>query len=102
MLEREQDKIKSWKLSVNDWKEREHWDDYTKAYEDAINHCSTTYAPWYIVAANKKWFRNLAVAEAIVNTLNPHKKGWLKHLEEIGRVELAKIEEYRKSGSEKD
>ena len=75
LLEREKDSVKSWKLSVGDWKEREHWDDYTEAYEDALNLCSTKHAPWFIVPANRKWFRNLAIAEALRDTLiRPRKK----------------------------
>jgi PPK2 family polyphosphate:nucleotide phosphotransferase len=96
LLEREQDTEKYWKLSVGDWKEREFWNDYTRAYEDAINRCSTPYAPWYIVPADKKWFRNLAVAEAIVSTLKPYQNEWIKKLDAIGLEEKAKIEEYRK------
>ena len=95
LLEREQDQTKYWKLSVGDWKERELWDDYTEAYEDALNKCSTKDAPWHIIPANKKWFRNLAVAEAIVEAMQPYKKQWLKKLEAIGHQEKAKIEEFR-------
>ena len=96
LLEREQDPEKYWKLSLGDWKEREHWNDYTRAYEDAINRCSTPYAPWYIVPANKKWFRNLAVAQTIVNALRPLQNGWRRKLGAIGKEELAKIEAYRR------
>ena len=73
LLEREKNPIKSWKLSVTDWKEREHWDDYTAAYEDALNRCSTKHAQWFIVPADKKWFRNLAVAEIMLETLESMK-----------------------------
>lgn len=97
LLEREQDTTKYWKLSAGDWKEREHWDNYTSAYEDALNNCSAPHAPWFIVPANKKWFRNLAVAEAIVKTLKPYEKQWLKRLESVGQAEKARIEEYRKT-----
>ena len=97
LLEREQDAIKSWKLSVNDWKEREHWDDYTAAYEDALNRCSTKHAPWFIVPADKKWFRNLAVAETLRNALMPFKESWLEQVQEIGRVKKKEIDEYRGS-----
>jgi len=97
LLEREQDAEKYWKLSVGDWQEREHWNDYTRAYEAALTECSTPHAPWYIVPANKKWFRNLAVAEAIVRTLKPYEKQWRKHLEELGGREKALIEEFRKT-----
>jgi PPK2 family polyphosphate:nucleotide phosphotransferase len=96
LLEREQDPEKYWKLSVGDWKEREFWNNYTRAYEDAINRCSTPYAPWYIVPADRKWFRNLAVAEAIVSTLKPYHNQWIKKLEAIGLEEKAKIEEFRR------
>jgi PPK2 family polyphosphate:nucleotide phosphotransferase len=96
LLAREQDPEKYWKLSVGDWKEREYWNAYTSAYEDAINRCSTPYAPWYIVPADKKWFRNLAVAEAIVNTLTPFQNEWMKKMEATGLEEKAKIEEYRR------
>jgi PPK2 family polyphosphate:nucleotide phosphotransferase len=60
---------KHWKLSEADLKERECWDDYTEAYEDAIHNCTTKYAPWYIIPANHKWFRNLAVSKILVETL---------------------------------
>lgn len=64
-----EDPDKRWKFSTNDVNERRLWDDYQKAYEDAINNCSTAYAPWYVVPANKKWYRNLIVARAIADTL---------------------------------
>lgn len=60
---------KRWKFSVNDVKERLLWDDYQMAFQDAINSCSTEYAPWYVVPANKKWYRNLVVARTIADTL---------------------------------
>jgi PPK2 family polyphosphate:nucleotide phosphotransferase len=97
LLKREKDPIKSWKLSVNDWKEREHWDDYTAAYEDALNQCSSKHAPWFIVPADKKWFRNLAVAETLRDALMPFKQNWLKKMEELGREGKKAIEEYRRT-----
>lgn len=96
LLKREEDATKSWKLSVGDWKDREHWNDYTKAYEDAINRCSTKHAPWFIVPADKKWFRNLAVAEALRDALTPFREKWLGRLDEVGRERKRAIEEYRK------
>jgi PPK2 family polyphosphate:nucleotide phosphotransferase len=95
LLEREQDATKYWKLSVGDWKERELWEEYTAAYQDAINNCSSERAPWLIVPADKKWFRNLAIAEALRDALLPYKEEWLQSLEEVGRRELKAIEEYR-------
>lgn len=95
LLEREQDSTKYWKLSAGDWREREHWNDYTRAYEDALNQCSAPHSPWFIVPANKKWFRNLAVAEAVVAAMKPYEKQWMKRLEEIGLKSKAEIEEFR-------
>ena len=60
---------KRWKFSKNDIKERAFWDDYQGAFEDAINACSTGHAPWYVVPANKKWYRNLVVARTVADTL---------------------------------
>jgi PPK2 family polyphosphate:nucleotide phosphotransferase len=95
LLAREKDPTKAWKLSVQDWKERELWDDYTKAYEDALAKCSTKEAPWRIVPANRKWFRDLAVAEAIRDALKPHHKQWMTHLNEVGTKANAELAEYR-------
>jgi PPK2 family polyphosphate:nucleotide phosphotransferase len=65
---------KNWKFSPVDVEERELWDDYQSAYEDVLNKCSTKSAPWYIVPADHKWFRNWMVATTIVDkleSLNP-------------------------------
>jgi PPK2 family polyphosphate:nucleotide phosphotransferase len=64
-----EDPVKHWKFSSNDIKERAYWDQYMTAFEDAIKNCSTAYAPWYIVPANKKWYRNLVIARTIADTL---------------------------------
>jgi PPK2 family polyphosphate:nucleotide phosphotransferase len=69
ILERIANPTKHWKLSPADLKERSYWDDYTEAYEDALNKCSTNYAPWFVIPANHKWFRNLAVSKIIVEAL---------------------------------
>jgi PPK2 family polyphosphate:nucleotide phosphotransferase len=68
--ERLEDPHKQWKISEDDYRERKYWDDYTDAYEDALENCSTDDAPWYIIPANHKWFRNLAVARIVVDTLD--------------------------------
>ena len=97
LLKREEDPIKSWKLSVGDWQERELWEDYTRVYEDALNRCSAKHAPWFIVPADKKWFRDLAVAETLRDALMPFKEKWLKKLQESGREKKKAIDEYRRS-----
>jgi len=63
------DKSKNWKFNPGDVKEREHWDEYMAAYEDAIKKCNKPWAPWHVVPANKKWYRNLAISERIVAAL---------------------------------
>jgi PPK2 family polyphosphate:nucleotide phosphotransferase len=63
------DPRKNWKFSMGDVKERGYWDDYMQAYEDALSRCSTPWAPWYVIPANHKWYRNLAVSRIIVETL---------------------------------
>jgi PPK2 family polyphosphate:nucleotide phosphotransferase len=60
---------KHWKFNPADLKERERWDDYQEAYEDALRECSTKHAPWYVVPADKKWFRNWVVSDVLVRTL---------------------------------
>jgi PPK2 family polyphosphate:nucleotide phosphotransferase len=63
------DPDRRWKISEADFAERKFWDDYTAAYEAALAKCSTPHAPWFIIPANKKWFRNLAVSHIITETL---------------------------------
>lgn len=67
------DPEKRWKWNSGDLEERKLWEDYLKAFEDVISATSTDCAPWYIVPANRKWYRNLVVAERIVNVLEDMK-----------------------------
>jgi len=60
---------KHWKFNVGDLAERARWDDYQAAYADALTRCSTPAAPWYVVPAERRWFRNLLVARVLVETL---------------------------------
>jgi PPK2 family polyphosphate:nucleotide phosphotransferase len=92
---REEDPLKAWKLNVNDWKERANWDTYTSAYEEAIGRCSTENAHWHIVPANKKWFRDLCVAEAIAHALRPFRADWMAHLESVGKKAKAELDAFR-------
>jgi len=96
LLEREQDPAKAWKLSVNDWKERGYWDEYTEAYEDAISRTAAKHAPWTVVPANAKWYRNLVIAESIVEALRAHRKGWRRKLEEMAVQAKASLAAYRR------
>jgi PPK2 family polyphosphate:nucleotide phosphotransferase len=63
------DLTKQWKISESDYKERDFWNDYISAFEDALSRCSTEHAPWFVIPANHKWFRNLAVARIVVEHL---------------------------------
>jgi PPK2 family polyphosphate:nucleotide phosphotransferase len=60
---------KRWKFSADDLAERKHWDDYISAYETALQHCSTNWAPWFIVPADRKWYRDAVVAHIVRATL---------------------------------
>ncbi len=63
------DPARNWKISEADYSERELWDDYIEAYEDAIRETSTPHAPWHVIPANQKWFRNLAVSQIMADTM---------------------------------
>ncbi|MBY0270069.1 MAG: polyphosphate kinase 2 family protein [Burkholderiales bacterium] len=95
LLEREKDRNAAWKLNLNDWKERDYWNAYTTAYEDAISRTASKHAPWTIVPANAKWYRNLVVAESIVGALQDHRRDWEKTLEDMGKVGRAELSAYR-------
>ena len=95
LLAREKNIEKAWKISVSDWKERDYWQDYQAAYEDALSQCSQDEAPWYIVPSNHKWYRNLAIAHTLVNVMHRYKDEWEKELEARGQQSLAQIYQMR-------
>jgi PPK2 family polyphosphate:nucleotide phosphotransferase len=96
LLAREKDPIDAWKLNVQDWKDRELWDEFTEAYEDAISRCAAPHAPWIVIPADAKWFRNLIVVETVTKTLRPYRKQWMQTLEEEGKVRRAELAAWRK------
>ena len=63
------DPSRHWKISDSDYEERERWDDYVKAFEDVLAKTSTEKAPWFVIPANHKWFRDLAISQIITRTL---------------------------------
>jgi PPK2 family polyphosphate:nucleotide phosphotransferase len=69
LSERLQDPTKHWKYNAGDLKERAFWDDYQVAYQDALTRCSTDAAPWHVVPANRKWYRNWVVANLLVDAM---------------------------------
>jgi PPK2 family polyphosphate:nucleotide phosphotransferase len=95
---REQDIDKAWKISVEDWVDRKYWKDYERAYEDVLSKCSTDKVPWYIVPANHKWYRNLAIADTIVATMRQYRDEWRAGLEVKGQRELEALRRMREAG----
>ncbi len=90
------DPARHWKISESDYKEREYWDDYTKAFEDALSKCSTSHAPWFVIPANHKWFRNLAVSQIVVETLESLKMAFPQPTVDIKEIK----EKYHKAEQE--
>jgi len=86
--ERLRDPTKQWKLSPSDFEDRKHWDDYVAAYEDVLTRCSTSDAPWLIVPADKKWFRNFAVSRILVETLEALDMRFPKPTVDVSRIRL--------------
>ena len=99
LLEREEDDKNAWKLNTNDWKTREKWVEFQDAYEEVLRRCSTPRAPWHLVAADSKWYRNLAIATTLVETLRPYKKIWRKKLDEMGGRARGDLQTYRAAQS---
>jgi PPK2 family polyphosphate:nucleotide phosphotransferase len=84
--ERIQNPRKSWKFRLGDLEERKLWDDYMTAYEDVLRRCSTEAAPWYVIPANRNWFRNLAIAQILADTLDGLQPAYPKLTEDLSQV----------------
>ncbi|HYO66883.1 MAG TPA: PPK2 family polyphosphate kinase [Archangium sp.] len=97
LVDREKEPRKAWKINAGDWEDREHWDDYTQAYEEALSRTSAKRAPWTIVPADSKWYRNLVVARSLVEALRPYRQAWQDRLDEVGVRKKAELEAWRKS-----
>ncbi len=91
-LERIDNPKKNWKFSVSDISEREHWDAYQKAYEQAINHTSTEHAPWYIIPADDKWYLRLTAGLIMYKEFEKLKLSYPK-LPSTGKEALLKAKE---------
>jgi PPK2 family polyphosphate:nucleotide phosphotransferase len=85
--ERLSDPDKNWKASAADFRERQYWDQYQDAYQDAVAKCATRDAPWYVIPSDHKWFRNFAVAEIVVQTLESFKMKYPKASPEVASLE---------------
>jgi PPK2 family polyphosphate:nucleotide phosphotransferase len=84
--ERLRDPKRHWKFSIKDVEERHHWAAYRKAYEDVLERCSTKRAPWYVVPADHKWYRNLVVAQIIVEALRGMDLKYPEPTEDLSRI----------------
>ena len=80
------DPLKRWKFRLGDLQERKRWQDYMQAYEDVLNKTSTDHAPWYIVPANHKWFRDLVISSILVETLEGLKMKFPESQEDLEGV----------------
>jgi len=76
LLARLDDPTKHWKVGSDDNAVRARWDDYQAAYLDVLNRCSTDVAPWYVVPADRKWYRDWAVSHLLLETLRDLRQGW--------------------------
>jgi polyphosphate kinase 2 (PPK2 family) len=80
------DPSKHWKFSLGDLGERKLWNDYQAAYEDALNKTSTEYAPWYVVPANRKWYRDLVISTVLVDALKDLKMKYPEPKDDLNGV----------------
>jgi len=76
LLARLEDPTKHWKYRPGDLEDRALWGDFMRAYEDAIERCSSDAAPWYVVPADRKWYRNWAVSQLLIERLEQLGLGW--------------------------
>ncbi len=87
---------KHWKISESDYTEREHWKEYMKAFEDMLNNCSTECAPWFVIPANRKYIRDLAVSDILRRVLEnmhtefPEPTADMKKIKAMARAEAEK------------
>ena len=80
------DPTKHWKISESDYEERDYWNDYMHAFEGMLSKCSTKNAPWFIIPANHKWFRNFAVAQIVVTYLEGLSMKYPEPTADIGKI----------------
>lgn len=81
------DTTRQWKISEADYTERTYWDEYQRAYEDALSRCSTAHAPWFVVPADHKWVRNLVVSRIVVEYLESLNMSFPKPSVDIAKID---------------
>jgi len=82
------DPRKNWKFETGDLAMRAKWPAFQRAYEDALNCCSTAWAPWHIVPANRKWYRDFVIARTVVEAMEKLKLKWPKPREDLSKIEI--------------
>ena len=82
------DPEKHWKFNMGDLAERKRWDEYQRAYEDALERCSTLHAPWYIVPSDQKWYRNNVVARVVAGALKKMDPKFPVVTEDLSKVKI--------------
>ena len=88
LQERLSDKRKNWKFEATDLEMRARWAQFQGAYEDALNHCSTERAPWHIVPANRKWYRDYVLARTVVAALEKLKLRWPQPRADLSKIKI--------------
>lgn len=83
-----QDKRKNWKFEKGDLEMRAKWPEFQKAYEDALNRCSTSWSPWHVVPANRKWYRDYVIAQTVVTAMEKFKLKWPKPKEDLSKIKI--------------
>ncbi len=95
LLAREQSLETAWKLSADDWQDRRLFGHYLHAYDTVMRSTSVAHAPWYVVPANRKWYRNLVIATLLHHHMMPHRELWSATLRYIQESRLAAIQHVR-------
>jgi PPK2 family polyphosphate:nucleotide phosphotransferase len=86
--DRLEDPAKQWKFSMSDMSERQRWPQYIETFELMLSETSTDFAPWMVVPANRKWFRNLVVSETLLQTLTELRMDWPRPTEDLSQIRL--------------
>lgn len=86
LQERLDDPAKNWKFNSGDLKTRAKWEEYEQAFEDVLNKTSTAWAPWYVIPANRKWYRNLVISEVVIDTLKDLKMQYPENKEDLSGI----------------
>ena len=98
--ERLDDPDRQWKISDSDYKERTYFDDYLAAFDEALERTSTPHAPWFTIPCDKKWFRNLAVAEIVVDAMEAMKLKYPKPTVDLAQIRKEYLEAKAEAASQ--